>query len=191
MNIPDEATIREYYDLRQQIEGYTAEMRDKITLPDHCLPYLQPGRLVHIKHQDFDFGWGVLVNYNKRRVPKNATEEYPPQESYVVDVLIPVAEQSSAGPLQGEELLPPGVRPPQKGEKSRLEVVPAVLRCIHAIALVRTHLPKDLKPLEAKKSVSRHVAEIQKRFPDGLALLDPVEHMNITDDEFKRTLRVC
>ncbi|KAL1960230.1 hypothetical protein VTO42DRAFT_8773 [Malbranchea cinnamomea] len=189
MVISDESTIRDYYDLRQQLAGYADDMRDVIMHPDNCMQFIQPGRLVHVKYKDSDFGWGVVVDSHKRKVPRNATEEYPPQESHVVDVLINVAEDSSAGALKGDIVLPPGVRPPRKGEKSRMEVVPTVLRCIHKLAMVRIQLPKDLKPLEARRSVAKHVAEIQRRFPDGLALLDPMEHMGIRDDHFKRLLR--
>lgn len=66
MVIDDEATIREYYDLRQKIDKYTKDMRDVINHPTYCLKFMQPGRLVKVKYQDHDFGWGAVVNYTKR-----------------------------------------------------------------------------------------------------------------------------
>ena len=191
MVISDESTIRDYYDLRQQIAGYAEQMREVIMHPDYCLPFIQPGRLVHVKHKDFDFGWGVVVDSHKRRVPKNAAEPYSPQESHIVHVLINIAEESSPGTLKGDNVLPPGVKPPAKGGKSKMEVVPTMLSCLQNLAMVRIQVPKDLKQAEARKGVAKSVAEIQRRFPDGLALLDPMEHMGIKDDNFKRLLRVC
>jgi ATP-dependent RNA helicase DOB1 len=38
--------------------------------------------------------------------------------------------------------------------------------------------------------VKKALDEVAKRFPDGLALLDPIENMGIKDDSFKKLLRV-
>ena len=32
--------------------------------------------------------------------------------------------------------------------------------------------------------------EVQRRFPDGVPVLDPIENMNIQDEQFKKNLRV-
>ena len=61
MQIEDEGIVREYYDLRQQLNTYTKDMRDVITHPSYCLQFLQSGRLVRVKHNDHDFGWGAPV----------------------------------------------------------------------------------------------------------------------------------
>jgi ATP-dependent RNA helicase DOB1 len=66
MLIDDEATVREYYDLRQKLDMYAKDMRDVINHPSYCLKFMQPGRLVRVKYQDHDFGWGAVVNYQKR-----------------------------------------------------------------------------------------------------------------------------
>ncbi|KAK2875380.1 ATP-dependent RNA helicase mtr4 [Arthroderma sp. PD_2] len=189
MVIEDEGTIREYYDLRQKIDTYTSDMRAVINHPSYCVSFLRPGRLVHIKYQDFDFGWATVVNCQMRRPPKNAPhEEYPAHESYIVDVLLPISEDSFLK-TKGVQPLPPGVKPADKGENSKLEVVPVLLSCIHAISLVRLPLSSNLKPEESRKEVKRLLEEVKRRFPDGIALLDPIENMKITDDAFKRLLR--
>lgn len=68
--IADEPEVAEYYDYRQQLDQMAADFREVITHPTYCLPFLQPGRLVKIKYQTLDFGWGVLINYQKRLPPK-------------------------------------------------------------------------------------------------------------------------
>ncbi|GAD95519.1 ATP dependent RNA helicase (Dob1), putative [Paecilomyces variotii No. 5] len=188
MNIPDEGTIREYYDLRKQLAGFTENMQDVISHPNYCLSFIQPGRLVQVRHGDYDFGWGVVVNYKERRGQKNSTEELQDHQKYVVDVVLKIAKGSSSGTKTHQDL-PKGVRPPEDGEESRLEVVPVVLNCIKAISQVCLKLPKDLQSPDARNGVGKRLAEVQKRFPDGIALLDPIQDMKIKDDSFKKLLR--
>ncbi|GAQ07878.1 ATP-dependent RNA helicase mtr4 [Aspergillus lentulus] len=188
MSISDEGTIREYYELRTQLDKFADDIQAVISHPDYSLTFMSPGRLVHIKHKDKDFGWGVVVNYKQRRPPKNSTEEIPRDKRYVVDVLLNIAEGPSVATKTFEEL-PSGVRPVKEGDNSRMEVVPVLTECIRAISHVRMKLPKDLNPKEAKNGVKKSLAEIHKRFPDGIATLDPIEDMNIKDESFKKLLR--
>lgn len=190
MDIPDEGTIRDYYDLRQQIAGYNDDMRHKISEPKYSVPFLNPGRLVQIKHEEYDFGWGAVVNFHKRKAPNNAAEEYPPHESHILDVLLRIADGPSIGKKANNQALPAGVRPAEDGEKTRMEVIPVTFNCIQAISHIRINLPNDLKSLESRNSVKRHLNEVSRRFPDGIALLDPIENMGITDESFKQLLRV-
>ena len=64
--IDDEPVVREYYELRQQLDSYGRDMRDVVNHPNYCLQFMQPGRLVRVKYNDHDFGWGAVVNYSKR-----------------------------------------------------------------------------------------------------------------------------
>jgi ATP-dependent RNA helicase DOB1 len=68
--IPDEQLVAEYYEYRQQLDQMGQDFRDVITHPTYSLPFLQPGRLVKVKYQKLDFGWGVIINYSKRLPPK-------------------------------------------------------------------------------------------------------------------------
>lgn len=188
IDIQDEAAIREYYELRKNLANFTSDMQAVISHPDYCLQFLQPGRLVHIKYQDHDFGWGAVVNYKPRK-SKNPNEELEAHHRFVLDVLLETADGSSAGTRTHTDL-PSGVRPPQEGEKSQLAVVPVLLSCIHALSHVRIFLPKEVQTVDSKNSVKRALQEVKKRFPDGVALLDPIENMNIKDESFKKLLRV-
>lgn len=190
MDIPEESTIKEYYDLRAQLDSYSRDMRDVINHPNHSLQFMQTGRLVRIKHMDFDFGWGAVVNFNKRQLDrKTRAEDVPPQQMYVLDVLLQVSDNSSSGTKTHLEL-PPGVKPVTKGEKGRMEVVPILLSCVESIGHIRIFLPSDLKSTEQRNTVRKSLDEVKRRFPDGIAVLDPVENMHITDSSFKKLLRV-
>lgn len=158
-----------------------------IMQPNYCLQFLQGGRLVKIKFKEYDFGWGAVVAYTARKANKG--EVLPPQESYIVDVLLPVSSDTKFVPMVNDGL-PPGVRPPAAGDKGKMEVVPVVLNCIESIGHLRVFLPNELKSTEQRNNVRKALSEVKKRFPDGIAILDPIENMGIKDDSFKRLLRV-
>jgi len=162
-------------------------MRDVILHPNYCTPFLQAGRMVKVKFKDHDFGWGAVVGFTPIRANKG--ELLPPQESVVVDVLLAVASDTKFISQAGDGL-PPGVRPPPPGEKGKMEVVPVILNCIESIGHIRVFLPAEIKSQEQKSNVRKALDEVKKRFPDGIAILDPIENMNIKDDSFKRLLRV-
>lgn len=189
MEIPDEGTIREYFELRKTLDGFGEDLRAVITHPQYCLPFLNPGRLVRVKWQDEDYGWGVIVAYKTRHQPKGSKEELPPHKKYILDIALQLAEGPSIGTKTFEEF-PPGVRPPKDGEKDRLEVVPAMLTCIHEFSNIRIRLPKDLVQSGGRASLKKALFETKKRFPDGVSLIDPIEDMAIKDDSFKKLLRV-
>jgi ATP-dependent RNA helicase DOB1 len=153
--ISDEGTIREYYDIRTQIDQFSDDVRTVISHPTYSIPYLQPGRVLHIKYKDFDFDWGVVVNSKKRKPPKNSTQEFGEHESWVVDVLLKVVDGSSVGTKTFEDL-PNGVRPPKDGEKHQFAVVPLLLNCVQSISHLRIFLPKDLQTASGREGVSRN-----------------------------------
>ena len=104
-------------------------------------------------------------------------------------MLLPVSSDTKFVPVVNDGL-PPGVRPPAAGDKGKMEVVPVVLNCIESIGHLRVFLPNELKSTEQRNNVRKALSEVKKRFPDGIAILDPIENMNIKDDSFKRLLRV-
>ena len=189
MEIPDESTIRDYYELRQQLSIYTKDMRDVINHPNYCLQFMQPGRLVRIKYMDYDFGWGAVVNFTPRKPSRDQTDPIPPQQSFILDVLLQVADGSSNGTKTSQDL-PQGVRPPAEGEKVKMDVVPVLLSCVESIGHIRIFLPNDLKTADSRNTVRKSLEEVKRRFPDGIAVLDPIENMGITDASFKKLLRV-
>jgi ATP-dependent RNA helicase DOB1 len=187
MNITDEPTVKEYHMLREQLDMHTKDMRDVIMHPNYCLQYLQPGRLVKVKFKEYDFGWGAIVDVLLRKAGKG--EVLAPQESYIAQVLVGVSSDTGFVP-QSNDGLPPGVRPPKLGERGKMEVVPMLLSSIQSIGHLRLFLPKEIKTQEAKTTVRKSLEEVKKRFPDGIAILDPIENMHISDDGFKKLLRV-
>lgn len=194
--IPDEDNIADYYDLRQQLDILNKDLRDVLNHPTYALPFLQPGRLVRVKHEDLDFGWGVVVNYQKRIGSKGKplSADESPQNQYIVDVLLHLAKGTAPGPVlpknKGTSSSISTIQPCPSGEDGEFAVVPVLLSTLDGISHIRIFLAKDLKPLEARMQALRSVKEVKRRFPDGIALLDPVENMGIVDEAFKKLLRV-
>lgn len=81
------------------------------------------------------------------------------------------------------------VQPCQPDQPGEYAIVPVLLSTLDGISHIRIFLPKDLKPPEARQTAFQSVHEVQRRFVTGIALLDPVENMGITDDQFKKLLR--
>lgn len=203
-SIADESTVKDYYQIRQQLSAYTKDMRTVIQHPNYSLSYLQPGRLVQIYNPKdenetiagtgTDFGWGVIVNQTPRRAPKMGEPEYAPQESHVIDVLLPISRSSADFyPTQPVEdtPMPVGLKPfGDDDDDVKFAVVPCLLTCIKAISQIRLFLPKEgLKNDSEKETLTKSLMEVKRRFPDGLPVLDPIENMEITDESFKKLLR--
>ncbi|TFY60200.1 hypothetical protein EVJ58_g5300 [Rhodofomes roseus] len=192
--VPDEERVAEYYEYRQQLDQMGQDFRDVITHPSYSLPFFQPGRLAHIKYKDVDFGWGAIVNYQKRlpakNVPVAGLDDVPPHEQYILDVVLSCAESSSLPKDRNITVATPGgVQPCMKGQKGTPLVVPVFLSTVKAISRLRISLPKDLRPVNARETVQKTVQEVQRRFPDGVPLLDPVQDMEIKDDKFKALVK--
>ena len=188
MYVEDEATIKSYFDLRKQLDILAEDMRMVIIHPNHSLQFMQPGRVVEVRQGDINFGWGAVINFSRRTVNRNSTEKLTPQEEFQLDIALTVAD-GPAIPTKTSSDLPPGIRPPNEGERSRIAIVPVLLKCIHKISHVRIFSPKDVTNPSELQKIQRALFEVQRRFPDGIAILDPVENMNITDKSFKELLR--
>jgi hypothetical protein len=48
------------------------EIQRACTLPAHCLPFLQPGRVVYIQHAGSDFGIGIIMNFTRNEALERA-----------------------------------------------------------------------------------------------------------------------
>ncbi|ODQ62318.1 hypothetical protein WICANDRAFT_38509 [Wickerhamomyces anomalus NRRL Y-366-8] len=191
ITIEDESTVREYYDLRKQLDVYNEDVRHIITHPAHILTFLQGGRLIKVKIGEFDYDWGVVVDFQKRQNKRNKSETYTDHQSYIVNVLVNTMFADSPTNLikPFQPNFPEGIRPAKDGEKTKNEILPITLDSISAVGNLRLYLPKDMKSNQQKETVSKSLVEVKRRFPDEIPLLDPVENMKIEDTDFKTLLK--
>ncbi|KIR97761.1 ATP-dependent RNA helicase DOB1 [Cryptococcus deuterogattii 2001/935-1] len=182
--IEREDEIEEYYDLRQQLKERGQDFQAVITHPAYCLRFLQAGRLVEIRDGDKDFGWGVVVAFNKvvnqRGRPPIWTDQDPPQKQYIVDVLTRIESGASIPRDRSAS----EISPPSGADKGEVAIIACSLSTVQSISQYRVNLPKDLRGQQEKNTAFRAVNEIKKRMPDGPPLLDPIKSMGISDKSF-------
>ncbi|KAM9329941.1 exosome RNA helicase MTR4 [Gastrophryne carolinensis] len=181
IQIPNEESVVTYYKIRQQLAKLAKEIEEYIHKPKYCLPFLQPGRLVKVKSEDDDFGWGVVVNFSRKSNVKPNTGDLDPL--YVVEVLLNCSKESL------KNAATEAAKPARPDEKGEMQVVPVLLHLLVAISSVRLYIPKDLRPLDNRLSVLKSIQEVQKRFPDGVPLLDPIDDMGIKDPGLKKVVQ--
>jgi ATP-dependent RNA helicase DOB1 len=109
----------------------------------------------------------------------------------VVDVLLNCASDSVIPKDRtGVIFTPGGVQPCAPGQKGVPLVVPALLSTVESISHLRVFVPKDLRQRQDRETTWKAVLEVQKRFPEGIMLLDPIQNMGIKDDKFKALVKV-
>nr|XP_055064870.1 exosome RNA helicase MTR4 [Misgurnus anguillicaudatus] len=181
IQIPNEESVVTYYKIRQQLAKLGKEIEEFIHKPKYCLPFLQPGRLVRVKKEDLDFGWGVVVNFSKKTNVKATPGDLDPL--YVVEVLVHCSKDSV------KNAATEAAKPAAHGEKGEMQVVPVMLHLVTSISSVRLYIPKDLRPYDNRQSMLKCIQEVQKRFPDGVPLLDPIDDMGIKDPGLKKVIQ--
>ncbi|PWZ00793.1 putative MTR4-involved in nucleocytoplasmic transport of mRNA [Testicularia cyperi] len=213
IHVDREDEVSEYYDVKTQLQQLKSDVQTVITHPSYVLPFLQPGRLIHICHDGLDFGWGVVVSYEKRLpnasggggrrgAPPQVDANAPPQQHYVVEVLLHCAPGSGSngalaktnGQGKGKESSDTSAGaggsffPCPEGKKGEMVVVPVLLSTVQELSGIRIFLAKDLRPSEPRETVRKNLAEVRRRFPKGVPLLDPIKDMKIKDETFGHLL---
>jgi len=196
LTITDEATVKEYYDVRRKINEFTQDMRLVVQHPDICKPYLQAGRLVRIYDpraatEDVldtrDYGWGIILACTDRK-PQKGEASYPPQESLLIDVFLNVAGEPAAV-LEPHEVLPRNCLPEYAGRNAQWRRVPCLGSCIKSLAQIKVFMPKDVDSPNGVDELRKIMFEIKRRLSDGIPVMDHVENMQVKDDNFKELLR--
>ncbi|NXF39503.1 MTREX helicase, partial [Nyctibius bracteatus] len=152
--------------------------------------YIQKKRQKHLKLQiDFRLHWrGRMgkelifssVFFYVRDISPNSGELDP---LYVVEVLLHCSKESLKNSATE------AAKPAKPDEKGEMQVVPVLVHLLSAISSVRLYIPKDLRPIDNRQSVLKSIQEVQKRFPDGVPLLDPVDDMGIKDQGLKKVIQ--
>eukprot|EP00160_Parvularia_atlantis_P000653 Unigene10529_Nuclearia_a/m.32198 Unigene10529_Nuclearia_a/g.32198 ORF Unigene10529_Nuclearia_a/g.32198 Unigene10529_Nuclearia_a/m.32198 type:complete len:509 (-) Unigene10529_Nuclearia_a:66-1592(-) len=181
--IDNEEGIAEMHLIKQQLTRYAEDVRTVVNHPSFCLSFLTPGRLVRVRDGEVDYGWGAVINYQKRSTQTKLSGAVPVDGSvakYIVDVLLYCEPGSSANGR-----IPTPAKPGQKGE---MLAVPVMLSTLDGVSSIRVYMSKDVRPLDSRQAVYKAVQEVKKRFNEVVPLLDPIEDMKIEDAGFKKLL---
>ncbi|KAJ8652675.1 hypothetical protein O0I10_011682 [Lichtheimia ornata] len=179
IKLDDEEDIASYYELRKQIDILAEGVREMMNDPVYCLQFMQPGRLVRVRHLDMEFGWGIIVGYrHKERKGSESTAE-----EYLLDVLLYCDKSSSLSKGAGGKAV--GIKPALSEYNGTPLVVPVSLSSLDGISHVCLALPNRLKSPENRETAHKMILDVQNRFHNRIPLVDPIRNMNITDPRFK------
>ncbi|CAM6102427.1 unnamed protein product [Calypogeia fissa] len=179
-----EESLVEYHNHRLNLARLERKMMSEVLRPERALLFLQPGRLVKVRGTlREEWGWGVVVNVVKKplvsqSVVPSAVLSAPTASFYIVDILLHCSS------ILAQEGHRPKPQPCPPGGTGEMHVVPVQMPLICAVSALRVAVPGDLRPAEARQSILLAVQELERRFPDGLPKLDPIEDMGIDDEDF-------
>ncbi|XP_051132574.1 DExH-box ATP-dependent RNA helicase DExH9 isoform X2 [Andrographis paniculata] len=193
--IDEEDSIENYYSLLQQYKDLKKDVRDIVFSPKHCLPFLQPGRLVCIQCSKNDESsppfsmhdevtWGVIINFER---VKGGSEDDAKRKvedaSYTVDVLTKCKVQKDGVSRRTIKTLP-------LNEPGEAAVVSISISQIASLSSIRLIIPKDLLPLEARENTLKKVSEVITRFEkEGVPLLDPEDDLKVQSSSYRKASR--
>eukprot|EP01127_Copromyxa_protea_P006579 TRINITY_DN1654_c0_g1_i1.p1 TRINITY_DN1654_c0_g1~~TRINITY_DN1654_c0_g1_i1.p1 ORF type:complete len:998 (+),score=244.39 TRINITY_DN1654_c0_g1_i1:24-3017(+) len=178
IKIPNEAVLADYFNTRKQAASLKEDLRRLLNQPVHCITFLNPGRLIYIREGDKDWGWGICVNYHKRRAGddgKSLGVSIKNTIQYNVDMLL------RCQPSQTDSPTIPTPWNKESGVEPEMQIISVLLDLVDGISTLRIYLPTNLDAKEKKQSVHLSLKEVEKRFPDGIPTLDPIEDMKIED----------
>ncbi|XP_052757560.1 exosome RNA helicase MTR4 [Galleria mellonella] len=179
LTVDQEHSVAAYCSIRSQLDVLGAQFRSFITRPEYLKPFLQPGRLVKIKTEKYEYDWGFVENIKHQTQKGKKGQETPltAEAVIVVDVLLHVKKSDKNDPDSNMPCPP--------GETGIIEVVPVPHTQICQISSARFYNPKTRRMFDSRDSVLKTMRDAKKRFPKGPPLLDPIKDMKIEDKVFK------
>ncbi|OMJ30233.1 ATP-dependent RNA helicase mtr4 [Smittium culicis] len=159
-NIANELEAKRFYELRTQLDLLKMEAHSVIMTPSNSIPFLQPGRLAKVSVDSLDFGWGIIVSYQKAIIKdkKKSGPDVPPE--YIVDILLHCKQvtndyegnklDNSINPHKQKLPVIPSNINDNQGDTV---VIPVMLNCIQNLSSVRMFLPKSLDKESDRKDM--------------------------------------
>lgn len=164
--IDNEKTVYTLYQMTQAAMKLNQEIHSVEMTPKFILPFIQNGRLIHVKEGKNDFGWGVIVGYSKNKDAKEGAIE----TKYIIDVLIRCSERSTLNALI----------PCETGKVAKLQVTQIFMNCIEDLSSIRVFMPKDLRPAANRTTVENSINEVLRRYNNKVPCLDPFKDLKVS-----------
>lgn len=194
-NSASEDFLREILAYKIQIEKYNEDVMKIINKPENLVPFLAPGRLIRIKN----WGWGIVVNFSTKTIDvdlkkmknkiilnnfiskdlENASEE-DGKKMYFVDVIL-----YCKNTLDNSSKILPGNLSAKDGLYG---VVPCIMNSVEGISPYKINLPQDLTDKSSMKTIESYMIELFKRFKNKIPDMDPLNQMNIEDENLKEII---
>lgn len=179
--IKNEESIGSYHSIREQLENCSRALTNYYGRANLMDSYLRPGRVVRIHHEGQDFGWGILT---KKPI------YYAMHGMHILEVLVnctvgTVVTLDPTGIATG--LKPCLTTTTSGGQEGDLVIVPLPATSVTGIACTWMNAVKAGP--QAMQSAFKNLQQLQKRFPDGLPLLDLIEDIGLRDVSLKAIVR--
>jgi ATP-dependent RNA helicase DOB1 len=206
LGTPEEAElVFQYFQMDQQLLLTRNKMKKIVRQPDHILKFLQkPGRFLDVVIDGEVYGWGTLVSCQKKSGTGSAGSagnlaDNNGDPMWSLDVLLfcvsrqldidnsQIKENSESASMQWRGTNR-NCRPLLASDTPNLTSVRLFtigLDNIERISAVKLFIPTDIHTTEARKTVGISIKEVQKRFPDGIPLLDPIKDLGVSNTDFK------
>ncbi|CAH1767137.1 7818_t:CDS:10, partial [Entrophospora sp. SA101] len=193
LEIENEESVAQYNSLVKLKEEMTDEFNEYTLDPRHCLKFLNFGRLILVKYDNVNFGWGMVVRIEEIKQKKNEKNplgvkqraQLNSQSSreiiYKVRVLLRCSSDSFAS-YDGKKV---NIKPCPKNTKNGIMlVVPLELNNIQKISQIRLHPDKNIEHEPSIMNVAYDsIKTILAEHPNGVPL-DPIKHMEIKSERF-------
>ena len=177
MSVEKEEEVASYVRLRDQLTKLGEEFHGFLTDPQYIVRFMNAGRLIKVKNQDQDFGWGAVCHLEK--IKSTTTSE----EQLMAKVLLHVSKDSANTKVASE------LRAVKPGEKGEMTMVTILFSLIQQISSARIYIPDDLKSLDKRMAVLNAIKEVQRRCENKIPLVDPEKDMKINSPEFKNVVK--
>jgi ATP-dependent RNA helicase DOB1 len=224
--IENEQQVASYYRVRQELMELKRKIQQEVNKPAYCLNFVNTGRLVKVNcsnttsstdelnsARNEDWGWGVIVNYQKKKNVMNTSSIKELKSSdYTVDILLQCAPNSDGKPRpfnkdklkniqdgneqknknKGKKKKKSGLNSDESNIKPDYVILPVDLTYIEKWSSIRIYMNKNLKSRDNMESCYARVAEAERRLKNsssGIPLLDPIEDMKIPAEKLQDTIK--
>jgi ATP-dependent RNA helicase DOB1 len=199
----------EYYQMDQQLLLTRRKISKIVRKPEYVLKFLQaPGRFLDVTIDGNAYGWGVLASCKKKNGSGSGGDagrlvSLTNPAEYTLEILLNCVDRHFDSKGKGAEedaenssLLWRGAtqtcRPATDDDEKRIvsmRLFTVGLTSIDRLSAVRIFIPQDVTTPEARNKVAMSVKEVEKRFPEGIPLLDPIGDLGIKDEAFQTHLQ--
>lgn len=192
LHIPDLEKIINYYRLNNKKIEYENNKAEIISHPTYALPFLSPGRMIFVKHNNIEYGWAVVIGFEKLNSNDNIYKENNLRMQYLIDVFMEIDIDSNIETKSGNpyiDSLKQKIIPPKKDSQTKSAIISITLNSIFKFSQVRLNLPDNLNSEKSMEFLKNATLEVKKRFKDEIPILSPTENMGITDEKFIELLK--
>ncbi|XP_060529125.1 exosome RNA helicase MTR4-like isoform X2 [Cylas formicarius] len=179
--IDREDQIASYYDIKEALDVLLAEFRIYLTKPQYLVRFLQPGRLVKVKTDEWEYNWGVIANFKKVEETQETKAGVRQDASVQMDVLLHVIVDSTDKSMAPKPCMWQDLNCPCSEE---LQLVSLDSKFITEISSVRLPYADDVEFRDGRKKMYKSLKFVKDHFKGKPPLLKPIEDMKIQEPRF-------